>query len=84
MGLYGRVCLSLGRPTALQRGGPEGAALPAHGFGVGDEVALTAMKGGSGGGAGSKRAQLTVGWCALVELLVEMGGWVGGGLDDGV
>lgn len=52
MGLYGRVCLSLGMAPALHRQG-EGT-LPAHGFGVGDEVAVSVMKGGG------KKAQVTV------------------------
>lgn len=53
MGLYGRVCLGLGMAPALHRQGK--GALPAHGFGVGDEVAVSAMK-----GPGGKKVQVTV------------------------
>lgn len=61
VGLYGRVCLSLGLAPALQRRhqGGEGM-LPAHGFGVGDEVALSPMKGGSSGGGAGGVQQVTV------------------------
>lgn len=48
-GMYGRTCISLGSSVAIRRDG----TLPAHEFGVGDEVRLTPSKGQSGGGQSS-------------------------------